>query len=71
MKIIKHTSVIVVAALSLMSASVFAQSVTATAQTLSDAEAKIAAEAQQQGAQYTIIEASNNDIIHMTANLHK
>ncbi|NCF08845.1 YdgH/BhsA/McbA-like domain containing protein [Kosakonia sp. MH5] len=71
MKIIKHTSVIVVAALSLMSASVFAQSVTATAQTLSDAEAKIAAKAQQQSAQYTIIEASSNDIVHMTAKLHK
>jgi len=71
MKIIKKLTLAAVATLSLMSASAFAQSVTATARTLDDAEAQVAAQAQQQGAQYTIIEASSNDIIHMTATLHK
>lgn len=55
----------------LMAASAFAQSVTVTALTLDDAEAEVAAQAQQQGAGYTIIEASNNNVIHMTAKLHK
>lgn len=50
MKIIKTFSIVAVTTLSLMSASVSAQSITATALTLDDAEAKIAAQAQQQGA---------------------
>lgn len=71
MKLIKIFSIAAITTLSLMSASVFAQNITATARTLNDAEAKIAVRAQQQGAQYTIIEASNNDVVHMTAKLHK
>lgn len=71
MKIIKTLSIFAVTTLSLMSASVSAQSITATALTLDDAEAKIAAQAQQRDAQYTITEASSNDVVHMTAKLHK
>jgi len=71
MKTIKAMSIAAVAALSLMSASGFAQTVTATGSTLDGAEAKIAAQAQQQGARYTITEASTSNIIHMTAELHK
>ncbi|ELY2909561.1 DUF1471 domain-containing protein [Cronobacter dublinensis] len=71
MKIFKTLSVAAVTTLSLMSASVSAQSITATALTLDDAEAKIAAQAQQQGARYTITEASSSDVVHMTAKLHK
>lgn len=71
MKIIKTLSIVAVTTLSLMSASVSAQSITSTALTLDEAEAKIAAQAQQQGAQYTITEASSNDVVHMTAKLHK
>lgn len=48
-----------------------AQTVTATALTLDGAEAKIAAQAQQQGAQYKITEASTSNVIHMAAELHK
>jgi len=71
MKIIKTLSIVAVTTLSLMSLSVSAQSITATAPTLDDAEAKIAAQAQKQDAQYTITEASSNDVVHMTAKLHK
>ncbi|HBW42035.1 MAG TPA: DUF1471 domain-containing protein [Leclercia adecarboxylata] len=71
MKIFKILTIATLTACSLMSVSVFAESVTATALTLDDAEAKIAAQAQQHGTQYTITEASNNDIVHMTAKLHK
>lgn len=71
MKNIKIMSIAAAAAFSLMSVSGFAQSVTATASTLDSAEAKIAAQAQQQGAQYKITEASTSNIIHMTAELHK
>lgn len=71
MNIIKTLTIATLTSCSLMSVSVFAQSVTATALTLDDAEAKIAAQALQHGAQYTITEASNNDIVHMTAKLHK
>lgn len=70
-KNIKIMSIAAAAAFSLMSASGFAQTVTATASTLDGAEAKIAAQAQQQGAQYKITEASTSNIIHMTAELHK
>jgi hypothetical protein len=71
MKTFKAMSIAAVAALSLMSASGLAQTVTATASTLDGAEAKIAAQAQQQGAQYKITEASTSNVIHMTAKLHK
>jgi len=54
-----------------MSAASFAQSVTATSMTLDGAEAKIAAQAKQQGAQYKITEANTNNIVHMTAELYK
>ena len=73
-KTIKTNKVMSIAAdtaLSLISASGFAQTVTATGSTLDGAEAKIAAQAQQQGARYTITEASTSNIIHMTAELHK
>lgn len=70
MKTIKAMSVAAVAALSLMSAASFAQSVTVTSSTLDGAEAKIAAQAQQQGAQYKITEANTNNRVHMTAELY-
>lgn len=65
MKTIKAVSVAAVAALSLMSAATFAQSVTATSLTLDGAEAK------QQGAQYKITEANTNNVVHMTTELYK
>lgn len=49
-----------------------AQTVTATDTTLSGAEAKIAAQAQQAGASsYQITEAYNGNQVHMTAELTK
>lgn len=71
MKTIKAMSIAVAAALSLMSAASFAQSISVTSSTLDGAEAKIAAEAQQQGAQYKITEANTNNRVHMTAELYK
>lgn len=71
MKTIKAISIATVAALSLMSAASFAQSISVTSGTLDGAEAKIAAEAQQQGAQYKITEANTNNRVHMTAELYK
>jgi hypothetical protein len=71
MKTIKAMSIAAVAALSLMSFGSFAQSVTASDLTLDGAEAQIAAQAQQQGAHYKITEASNNNFVHMTAELYK
>lgn len=70
MKTIKAMSIAAVAALSLMSAASFAQSVTVTSSTLDGAEAKIAAQAQQQDAQYKITEANTNNRVHMTAELY-
>lgn len=64
-------TLVVVSALALVSFGSFAQSITATASTLESAEAKIAAQAQQQDAQYRIIAASSNNVIHMTAELYK
>jgi hypothetical protein len=49
----------------------FAESVTATALTLDGAEAQIATQAQQQGAQYRITEADGNNVVLMTAELYK
>ena len=71
MKTIKAMSVAAVAALSMMSAATFAQSVSVTAGTLDSAEAKIAAQAQKHNAQYKIIEANTNNRVHMTAELYK
>lgn len=71
MKTIKAMSIAAVAALSLMSAASFAQSVTATASTLDGAEAQIAAQAKQNGEHYRITEASSNNFVHMTAELYK
>lgn len=62
---------VAVAALSMMSASVFAQSVSVTASTLDSAEAKIAAKAAEQGTHYKITSAIVNDYVHMTAQLDK
>lgn len=62
---------VAVSALTLVSFGSFAQSVTATDLTLDGAEAQIAAQAQQQGAQYKITEASNGNVVHMTAEMYK
>ena len=71
MKTIKAMSIAAVAALSLMSAASFAQTVSVTSSTLDGAEAKVAAQAQEQGAQYKITEANTNNRVHMTAQLYK
>jgi hypothetical protein len=62
---------VAVAALTLVSFTSFAQSVSVDASTLDSAEAKIAAVAHQQGAQYKITEANTNNRVHMTAELYK
>ncbi|MFW8292570.1 YdgH/BhsA/McbA-like domain containing protein, partial [Klebsiella pneumoniae] len=49
----------------------FAQSITATASTLDDAEAQIAQQAQKAGAQYKITESYAGNQVHMTATLLK
>ena len=64
-------TLIAVAALSMMSFGAFAQSITATARTLDDAEAQIAVQAHQAGASYKITEANVNNNVHMTAELTK
>ncbi|MFK8257447.1 YdgH/BhsA/McbA-like domain containing protein [Erwinia sp. AnSW2-5] len=69
MKTIK--TFVAVAALSVISFGSFAQSVTASASTLSAAEAQIAAQAQQTGSSYKITEANFNNGVHMTAELTK
>ncbi|QDY43844.1 YdgH/BhsA/McbA-like domain containing protein [Candidatus Pantoea soli] len=71
MKTIKAFSLAAVAALSMLSAASFAQTVSVTSSTLDGAEAKIAAQAQEQGAQYKITEANTNNRVHMTAELYK
>lgn len=60
-----------VAALTLVATGSFAQSISVTATTLSDAEAKIARQAQAAGASYQITEAYNGNRVHMTAELQK
>ena len=62
---------VAVSALSLLSFGAFAQSISATASTLDGAEAKIAAQAAQQHADYTITSAMVNNQVHMTAELNK
>jgi len=60
---------VAVAALSLLSASSFAQTITATGSTLDSAEAQIAAQAKQAGMGYSITEAYAGNQVHMTARL--
>ena len=62
---------VAVSALALVSFGSFAQNITATGSTLDGAEAKIAAQAKQAGASYTITEAFNGNQVHMTAELTK
>ncbi|KQN53777.1 DUF1471 domain-containing protein [Erwinia sp. E602] len=69
MKSIKTIAAVTV--LSLASFGAFAQTVVATGSTIESAEAQIAAQAQQAGASYKIIEASGNNTVHMTAELVK
>lgn len=69
MKSIK--TLVAIATLSMMSFGAFAQSVTACASTIDDAEAQIAAQAKQTGASYKITESHFNNGVHMTAELTK
>ncbi len=69
MKSIK--TLVAAVALSTLSFGAFAQSVTASGATIDDAEAKIAAQAEQAGASYKITEANVNNTVHMTAELYK
>ncbi|MEJ4046661.1 MULTISPECIES: YdgH/BhsA/McbA-like domain containing protein [unclassified Erwinia] len=69
MKSIKTFAAVI--ALSVVSFGSFAQTVTATGSTIDSAEAKIAAQAQQAGTSYRIIEANSNNGVHMTAQLIK
>ena len=69
MKSIKTFAAVI--ALSVLPFASFAQSVTAVDSTLDGAEAKIAAQAKQNGEQYKILEASNGNVVHMTAELYK
>ena len=62
---------VAVATLSLISFSSFAQTITATAGTLDDAEAQIAAQAHKSGDSYRITEATTKNCVHMTAELNK
>ena len=62
---------VAVAALSLVSFGSFAQSVSATASTLDRAEAKIAAQAAEQGASDKITSAKVDNRVYMTAELTK
>ena len=69
MKTIK--TFVLVTALSVMSFGAFAQSISTTASTLDRAEAKIAAQAAEEGASYKITSAQFNNRVHMTAELTK
>ena len=62
---------VAVTALSMISFGTFAQSISASASTLDRAEAKIAAQAAEQGASYKITSAQFNNHVHMTAGLTK
>ena len=62
---------VAVAALSMISFGTFAQSISASASTLDRAEAKIAAQAAEQGASYKITSAQFTNRVHMTAELTK
>jgi Protein of unknown function (DUF1471) len=69
MKTIKTFAAVI--ALSVLPFASFAQSVTATGDTLDSAEAKIAAQAHKDGASYKVTEAYFNNGVHMTAELTK
>ena len=60
-----------IAVLSAVSFSSFAQSITATASTLDDAESQIAQKAKQTGADYKITSSYVGNQVHMTATLLK
>lgn len=62
---------VAITALTLVSFASFAQSITACAGTLDDAEAQIAAQAHKDGASYKITEATTKNGVHMTAELQK
>ncbi len=62
---------VAVSLLSLVSFGSFAQSITACAGTLDDAEAQIAAQAHKAGSSYKITEATTKNGVHMTAELLK
>ena len=62
---------VAVTALSLASFGAFAQSVSATGSTLDRAEAKIAAQAAEQGASYKITSAKVDNRVYITAELTK
>ncbi|MXP57717.1 YdgH/BhsA/McbA-like domain containing protein [Pantoea sp. Taur] len=62
---------VAVSALTLASFASFAQSISVESSTLDGAEAKVAAVAQEHGAQYKITEANTNNRVHMTAELYK
>ncbi|WP_416414220.1 YdgH/BhsA/McbA-like domain containing protein [Pantoea sp. App145] len=68
---IKKTVLASVAAIAFVSFGSFAQSITAIDSTIDGAEAQIAEKAQQKGMHYRITEASNNNYVHMTAELYK
>ncbi|MRT15256.1 DUF1471 domain-containing protein [Enterobacteriaceae bacterium RIT711] len=70
MNVFKTLSVAAVAALSLMSAASFAETISVTGSTLDDAEAKVATKASAIGATYKILEASSNNLVHMTAKVN-
>ncbi|CAM7692521.1 YdgH/BhsA/McbA-like domain-containing protein [Klebsiella pneumoniae] len=67
----KNVKIITTSALLLLSFSGYAHSISVTADTLDDAEAKIATQAAEQGADYVITEANTNNRVHMTAELYK
>lgn len=69
MKSIKNLAA--VTALSLISFTSFAQSITATANTLADAEAKVASLAVQSGSSYTITGARVDNRAYVAARLIK
>jgi len=62
---------ILASVLSVLSMNSFAQSITATDNTLESAEKQISLKAQQANARYKIIEASTNNRIHITAKLYQ
>ncbi|EPY4908282.1 TPA: DUF1471 domain-containing protein [Klebsiella pneumoniae] len=69
MKTVK--SALMIAVLSAVSFASFAQSITATASTLDDAESQIAQKAKQTGADYKITSSYVGNQVHMTATLLK
>ena len=71
MQTIKTLSIATVTALTMMSASAFAESVSVTASTLDSAEAQVAAKAQAEGMHYKITSADTKNNVHMTAELYK